>query len=101
MVDVLAHPFHLDGDVIAVVDDASDAGIAQEIAMLLATHKGERQLVPDYGITDPVFDQPDVAEINAAIATYGPEGLVVTDLDVEPVDGNRQRVVLHYTTAEE
>lgn len=97
MTSVIAHPFRLAaGGAVAVVDDRSDAGLAQEIAVLVATRKGERPLVPGYGLTDPVFDQVDVAQINAALTAYGPDGLTVDGIDVTVVDGSRQRVTLTY-----
>lgn len=82
MTNVLAHPFALAGNAVAVVDDGSDTGAAQEIALLCATRLGERELVPGYGIPDPAFDALELAEINAGLTLYGPPGVSVTDLAV-------------------
>lgn len=79
MADVIAHPFRLAGTFIATVDDDSESGARQEIAVLATTRLGERVLVPDYGITDPTFrDGVDLPELNAGLAAFGPEGVVVT-----------------------
>ena len=82
MTDVLAHPFRLTGNAVATVDDTSDAGAAQEIALLCATRIGERDLVPGYGIPDPAFDQLELGVVNAGLALYGPPGVTVTDLSI-------------------
>lgn len=102
MAFVLAHPFRVAGSRIAVVDDASDAGLAQEIAVLVGTRRstgggpGERPLVPAYGVADPTFQGLDLAEINAGLSLYGPAGLLVTDLEVDVVDQSTQRARLTF-----
>ncbi len=96
MTYVLAHPFRLVGNHLAVVDDGSDAGLAQEIAVLVCTRPGERRLVPDYGITEPVDYGLSLAEINLGLAIYGPDNLVVTDAVTTVVDRSTQATELHF-----
>ena len=85
---VFAHPFTVVGGRIATVESESDLGYAQEIAVLCSTLKGERVLVPDYGLTDSVGVGIDVADVNAGLALYGPAGLAVSGLEVTyPGDG--------------
>lgn len=93
---VIAHPFRLAGSQVAVVEDGSDAGVAQEIAVLVSTRPGERPLVPSYGVTDPAFDGLHVAEVNAGLALYGPPGVTVSGIDVDALDPRTQRAVLTY-----
>lgn len=77
--DLLSHPFRLgvDGRVVTVEDGTDDA-VAEAIAVTALTRKGERVLVPDFGVTEPVFAEVDVTEINATLATFGPEDVTVT-----------------------
>lgn len=96
--DLLAFPFRLrpDGSA-ATVTDGSDEAHRQEVALLCLTRKGERVLVPDYGTTDPVADLLDVAELNAALSTFGP-ALVVEELEVDYPDSTTVRAVLTYSS---
>lgn len=96
MADVLAHPFRLAGTAIAVVDDATDDGVAQEIAVLVSTRAGERPLVPDYGLGSAEFDGIDVTQVNAGLAAYGPPGVTVTDLEVAWTGPAEQAVTLTF-----
>lgn len=94
---VLAHPFRLSGAAVAVVDDGSEQGVAQLVAMLLSTRKGERPLRPGYGITDPVFSRMDLAEINAGLTMFGPAVEVVA-IDVQQVDASNEQVTVRYAS---
>lgn len=95
--DLLAYPFRLrpDGSA-ATVTDGTDDAYRQEIALLCLTRKGERPLVPDYGTTDPVADLLDVAELNAALATFGP-AVTIDDVAVEYPDDVTARALLTYS----
>lgn len=74
---VLSFPFRVRGGRIVLTDQGSDVQHVELVAVTVLTRKGERPLVPDFGITDPVFNALDQAELRAALATYGP------DVDVE------------------
>lgn len=100
MADVLAHPFRLAGSVAAVVDDTTDAGLAQELGVLVSTRRGERPMSPAWGVTDPAFDRLDLAEVNAALQLYGPDSVEVTELVVTD-DGTTQRAQLRFTRDDE
>lgn len=95
---VFSHPFRVAGGYIAVVDPDSDAGHAQEIAVLCSTVKGERVLVPDYGVSEMVGAGVDLAEVNAGLAVYGPEGLSVTGADISYPDETTQVATLTFGT---
>jgi hypothetical protein len=97
MAQVFALPFRVVGGRVATVEGDSDSGHAQEIAVLCSTLKGERVLVPDYGISDPVGVGLDLAEINACLALYGP-GVTVDSLDVDWVDPGTQTAVLTFSS---
>ena len=82
--DVLSHPFRLDptGSAATVLDGSTDANV-EAIAVLAMTRKGERVLVPGFGITDPAYAEVDVAELNTGLATYGPEDVTVVDVTID------------------
>lgn len=72
--ELIAHPFRLfPAGVVATVTEGTEADITQALAVLVATGKGERPLVPTFGVTDPTFDELDAAEMNAALAVFGPD----------------------------
>lgn len=69
---LLSHPFRIVGGVAAVVEQATDEANAEQLAVLMATRRGERVLVPAYGMTDPTFDELDEVELSVAVDVYGP-----------------------------
>lgn len=83
----LSLPFRLDpqGHVVTVTQ-GSDGHATELVAMLTLTRKGERPLVPDFGITDPAFVGLDSAELSVAVATFGPEGVRVEVTDERQTD---------------
>lgn len=82
----------------ASVDQYSDAGVAQQIAVLILTQKGEHELAPNYGIADPLWTPGvDVAEINAQLAIYGPPAVVSTISADYPTD-RTERLLLEFTS---
>lgn len=99
--DVISHPFRLGpSGRVATVAQGSDDHTAEAVAVTALTRKGERELVPDFGVADPVFDEVDVGELNAVLATFGPD-TTVTAIDVEPVDDTTVRVVLAFDSDDE
>lgn len=81
--DLLSHPFRLTaGGRLATVVDGSEEAQAEALAGVVLTRRGERELAPELGITDPVFAGIDLAQVNASLDTYGPairaNGLEVT-----------------------
>lgn len=89
---VLAFPFRLAGDSVATVTDDRD----QLVALLATTRRGERPLVPAYGVSDPVFGSIDVAELNAGLAMFGPS-VQITGIAEEIVDDRTVSTVISYT----
>lgn len=96
MADVLSHPFRLDSTgAVATVTEGSDEANAEAIAVLLLTRKGERDLVPGFGIADPTYAELDVAELNVALDDYGPP-VTVTATAVEYPTDTTERVELTF-----
>lgn len=90
---IIAHPFQVIGNAVATVDDSSEDGTLQQVAVLVTTRKGERPMRPAYGITDPVFSSYDMAEVNAGLAMYLP-GVRVRAVNVSAVNDVTERVEL-------
>ena len=91
--EIIAHPFRLVAGRVASVIAGSDEAISQQIAVLATTKRGERQLVPAFGISDPAFSEVDVAEVNAGLALFGP-AVRVTGTNTRLVDLNTVAVTL-------
>jgi phage baseplate assembly protein W len=72
VVNLLSYPFRLDArGSVATTEDGEDY-FAEEIASLISTRPGERTLVPNYGITDPVFNSLSKTELIEKIGMFGP-----------------------------
>lgn len=81
MARVLSYPFRVGTDgSLGTVDEATDQADVEEVAMVLLTVRGERPLVPAYGIEDPAFVGIRAPEVVAACTRWTP--LVVTSVDV-------------------
>jgi hypothetical protein len=86
---MMSFPFRLDptGSV-ACVEQESDQANAEQVAVLCLTFKGERTLVPGFGVTDPTFQLGglEVAEVRAGIDQFGPpvEILGVEEVYAQP-----------------
>lgn len=74
MTTLISYPFRLDNrGFVATRDDGTDAYFSEEIAGLVQTEPGEREMVPDYGIEDPLFRSKfPTDELVAKNAKYGP-----------------------------
>lgn len=95
MANILAYPFRvLPGGVIDIVDQDSDLGNGQQLAVIIATRRGERPLVPAFGIEDPVFSQVNLGDIAAAVELYGPP-VTIVNMHVGTI--NRGRVDVEVT----
>lgn len=99
--DLLSHPFRLTaGGRLATVLDGSDDATAEAVAGVVMTRRGERVLVPDFGISDPAYAGVDAAQVNGVLEQYGP-AVRVTDVDTSYPTDTTARTVLTYADAEE
>jgi hypothetical protein len=76
---LISVPFRLGAGVVATVDEASDVARAEQLAVLVRTHRGERVLAPLFGVSDPTFSGLDPGEVRLGVDTFGPP---VTELHV-------------------
>lgn len=99
---LLSYPFRITaaGDV-ATVEDGTEDAAAEDLAVLILTRKGERTLVPDYGITDPTFQSLNLAEVAVGVADYGPPGVTVDDVTVTYPSDTLERIELTVTLPQE
>lgn len=83
----------------ATVEADSDTEIAQSLELLLATPRGDRAAVPDYGIPDPVgLRTADLALIGEAIGRFEPR----VDIDIvlqrlDPDDPSRRDMTVTWS----
>ena len=79
MTQIISYPFRLmPQGRIATVEQNSDLATAEQLADLLLTRPGERVLVPTYGIVDPAFVGVNAADIEIAVAIFGPPVTIVS-----------------------
>lgn len=81
MAALILHPFTLrvDGSV-ACAEQDSDAYIGSQIAVIVSTRMGERDMCPTFGVADPVFADLSEADIQTCLDAFGPD-----DIDVVSV----------------
>lgn len=75
----------------------SDEAVDEAIAVLTLTRVGERIMVPDYGIHDPVFAGLTIGDIQTGISEYGPEGVAIESLDETPISETRSRYIAEWS----
>lgn len=96
MARILSHPFRLLANgAAATVEQDTDAGDAEQIAVLILTRRKERPLVSGFGMTDPTFGGFDVGELAAGVTIYGPPR-PIADVVVRVDTGDAQIVDVVY-----
>ena len=96
MTDLISWPFRLtpDGDVV-VGDDTTPDYMAGELAQVIQTIPGERELVPDYGLEDTAFDHFDTGALVTLVEIFGPP-VIIESVTVKKVGEARQDVVISF-----
>lgn len=99
---LLSFPFRLTpaGNV-ATVEDGTEDAAAEAVAVLALTRKGERTLVPDFGITDPVGQGINLAELTTGLIDFGPDDVTIDDVTVTYPSDTLERIELTVTLPEE
>jgi len=99
---LLSHPFRLTpGGDVATVEDGTEDAAAEALAVLVLTRKGERELVPDFGVTDPTAQGLNLAELAVGLIDYGPSGVTVEEVTVTYPTDTLERVELTIRLPEE
>lgn len=98
--ELLAWPVRFVGGRARTIDGDTDAGVTQRIELLCKVRRGERPLVPAFGIPDPAFRAGvDLVEINAGLALFGPDGVQVALTSVDVRSASSARVELAWAAA--
>jgi hypothetical protein len=93
---ILSHPFRLAlTGAAATVEQDTDQADAEQIAVLALTVRGERPLVPGFGVTDPVGGGFTPAELIAGVTMYGPPRTIST-IDTRYASDTEQVVEVVY-----
>jgi len=95
-VPLIAYPFRLSpsGSVVTV-EEGTDEQYAHELAVAVLTRTGERPLVPDFGIADPVFVGFDAEALRLHIDLFGPP-VEIAGVTVKVADMSTQSVVVEF-----
>lgn len=93
MAQILAYPFRiLPGGIVDLVDQDSDVGHGQQVAVIVATRRGERPLVPTFGIDDPTFTaNVSLNDVAASVELFGPP-VTIVDVTAGPIRRSRVEV---------
>lgn len=81
---------------LATVAVDSDDHHAQQIGILAATIRGERQMAPSFGLTDPAFVGLDAGELAAQMQVYGPP-VAIVDIVTDYADDGTATVAVTFT----
>ncbi len=93
---IFAHPFRIGpGGSSVTLDEASDAATQQLIAAVILTRRGERPLLPTFGIDDPRYGRIEPAQVAAVVAAHGPR-VKITELSSTFSDSVTQEIFLTY-----
>jgi hypothetical protein len=96
VVAVLSYPFRVGANgQVATVEQGSDEHRAELLAALILTRPGERDLVPGFGVPDPVFAGIDVAAVEGAAAVFGPK-VTISDVQVTVTGPGSQDVLIEF-----
>lgn len=97
---LLSYPFRLTANgSIATVEQRSSQAAAEQIAMIVLTEKGERVMLPAFGIIDPSFDKLDAGEVALEVSLYGPK-VTITNVEAYYQDDSTLTVDLEFTNGE-
>lgn len=96
MADVLAFPFRfLAGRAVRVEQDSTE-DIGQQLASVLMTRPGERELVPTFGVQDPTFVGCDANELRSVLALHLPHIALVDVAHDHDLGHNRTSCIYYY-----
>lgn len=92
-VRLISVPFRLTpSGQVATVDQGGDGWKVEHAAKAVLTRRGARELVPAYGVPDPVFAGLSAGELNACLTRFGPPIRAAIDV-VYPEDGTAEATV--------
>lgn len=95
---LIAYPFRISpSGSVATADEGTDAQLAQELAVAVLTKTGERVLVPEFGLDDPVFSGFDADALRLHVDLFGPP-VRIQDVRTRYVNEATQDVVIEFVS---
>lgn len=93
---LISYPFRLSAaGAVATSEQGTDAQLSEELAVAMLTRTGERELVPDFGLDDPVFAGFDEDALRLHIEMFGPP-VQIRSVGVEYLSDTVQDVVIEF-----
>lgn len=99
MTGLIMFPFTIRDGSVVVSDDESDEYIAGELAHLAMTRTGERELVPDFGIEDPVFSRFDDIDYTRKALTFCSQRITIASIKQKIIRDGLRQVVVQFDTS--
>lgn len=97
---LLLHPFRLTvSGRVATAEQNTDTYIESQIAVVVSTRIGERDMCLPYGIPDPTYARLAVSDVQSCLDQFGPDGVVVTDVSVDPDTETTDRATIEWARA--
>lgn len=95
-VQLLSFPFRLQSNGrLATVEQDSDDHVAEELAIIVLSQPGERDLVPDFGVNDPAFDTVSREQVEAQVDLFEVPA-AIQDITAVTVDDTRQIITIAF-----
>ena len=99
---VLSFPFRLTPQgPAAIAPYGSDQEIDEAIAVMVLTLEGERLLTPGFGVPDPAFFGVNAGDIQTCLDEYGPEGIVISEIETEPLNETQEAASIIWSREDE
>jgi hypothetical protein len=100
MAKLISYPFRLtaNGSVATIEEGLEYYG--EELAVLIKTIPGERELVPEYGISDPTFQSISEIELIEKLSIFGPP-IKITSVDSTVTGTDRLSASVIYDEADD
>lgn len=95
-VQLISFPFRLRANGrLATVEQDTEEHHGEELAVIILTHPGERDLVPDFGVNDPAYETLHEAEVSAQAELFEVP-VTVHEVHVEYLDDSTQEVTVEF-----
>tara|TARA_B100000470_G_C19500950_1_gene263043 strand:- start:143 stop:436 length:294 start_codon:yes stop_codon:yes gene_type:complete len=95
--EVLSVPLSLDtSGEFKRVDVASDEYKAEQVQVFVLTNKGERQMWPTFGVTDPTFDNMHEQEILEEFSTFYGGSIMLDRVNIVKREGKVDRIEVNF-----
>lgn len=95
--EVLSVPLSLDSNgEFKHVDTTSDEYKAEQVQVFVLTNKGERQMWPTFGVTDPSFDNMAEEDILEEFSTFYGASILLDRVNIIKREGTISRIEVNF-----